>query len=105
MLDRPLAVLRKDITEILSKPTRVLDDGTIDSPYQDLKVLMEYELAHKNRKDIVDLLRKAMNKIQGTVEFVNQMTDIKPVGHSNTKPGSTTGPAPKGNPMIAKSYL
>lgn len=104
MLEKPIAVLKKDIMEILGKTTRVMDDGTIDSPAADLKALLEYETKNKNRKDIVDLLSKAMNKIQGSIEFIAKMTDVRPVGKSN-RPGSTTGPAPKGNPMIAKQYL
>jgi len=102
-LDKPIRELREDLRELIGKGTRVLDDGTVVSPAIDIKALLEYERSNQNRKDYTDLLRRALNKIHGAVEFIDKMTDVKPVGEAPK--GETLPPPGPANPNAVKNFM
>jgi len=102
-LDQPIRELRQELKDLIGKGTKVDQDGTLVSPAVDIKALLEYERENQNRKDYVDLLKRALNKIHGAVEFIDKMTDVKPVGE--VPKGETLPPPGPANPNAVKNFM
>jgi len=101
-LERPIKLLRDDLKELISKGTDIRADGTIISPAVDLRMLIDYEVKNGGRKEYLDLLRRALSKIHGAVEFVDKMTEVKSLRMSEVP---ANAPLPKSNPNAVSSFM